>query len=199
MADYTSIAAVRELDGMLDTDAFPDGAVTAAIDEAEALIDDKTGTSWVFKAFTSTVDGNGTDSVIVKADDGTTIAYPQTVTSATISGVAVVDVSGWVVFPHGRVWSDTTAFAFKEPGRNVVIVGTAGKTAAAPDALARAAAMWTRQLLLDAISRVEGRALSIQNDYGLVRLSQPGRRYPTGVPAIDAVIESHRQTGVTVG
>ena len=199
MADYTSIAAVRLLEGMSDETAFPDAAVTAAIDEAEALIDEATGTSWVYKNYSVTVSGNGADRIALIQDDGSRLPYPQTVSSCTISDVAVSDVTGWVVFPEGVVWSDTDAFAFKEPGRNVVIAGTAGKTSAAPDAIARIAGMWTRQMLLDAISRVEGRALSITNDYGNVRLSQPGRRYPTGVPAIDAVIERHRQTGVTVG
>ena len=199
MGDYTTIAAVRELEGMLDSSAFPDAAITAAIDEVEPAIDDHTGTSWVHKAFTVTLDGNNHAAIVAKRDDGSRITYPRSVVSATIDDVAVADVSGWKVRPEGVIWADNATFVYTIPGRNISITGTAGYTSAAPPDIARAAGLWARQILIDGLSRVEGRALTLQNDYGLVRLAQPGRQYPTGVPAIDTIIDNNSHKGATVG
>jgi len=188
MGDYTTIAAVRELQGMADTALFPDSIVSAAIDRVETRVDDYTATSWVHKAFTVTVTGTGAAWLRLTRDDFTRVLYPRTLTSVTVDGTVVADTSGWSLDPLGIIRRDTGVFTFTVPGFNVTVAGTAGRTATAPDDIVHAVEVWARQILLDGISRVERRATSIQNDYGTIGLSQPGRKYPSGIREVDAIL-----------
>lgn len=198
MGDYTTIAAVRELEGMADPVVFPDGTVTAAIDRVETRVDDYTATSWVHKAFSVVVNGTGVSWVRLARADFTRVLYPQTLTSVTIDGTLVADTSGWALDPIGIVRRDTGIFAWTAPGFNVAIAGTAGRTSSAPADIVHAAEVWTRQILLDGVSRVERRATSIQNDYGTIGLSQPGRKYPSGIREVDAILTDRSDSHLAV-
>lgn len=194
MADYATIAEVRATDGLDDETTFPDATVTEAIDWAEELIDRYTGTSWVAKAFTVTLSGDGSDSIQLRNYEGRPILFPISITSATIDGEAVADTSGWKLYPNGVVWSDTDTFSKSSGGRNVVISGTAGATTSAPNDIAWATRTLARQYALDLVSRVPDRALQVQNEFGTVQLSQasshPDR--PTSLPEVNARL-AHRR------
>jgi len=202
VADYTDVATVRATEGMGLPSQFDDATLTAAIGVAEDLIDQVTGTSFVYKAFTGYGYGDGTRRCRIAREDGTPVLFGRTFTSVTIGGTAVADTSGWSFDATSAVWRDEgNVFDVPEvPGPpNVVVVGTAGKTATAPAQIARAATLLARHIVLEDVSRVESRALSISNEYGQVRLSTPGRLYPTGVPMVDAVLDRYREIAPVVG
>jgi hypothetical protein len=198
---YVTVAQVRALDGMADSVVYPDARVTEAITRVEARIDRVTGTSWEYRVFAGLATGDGSQQVRLRRDDGTVILYPQTITSATVDGDAVADTSGWELFPTGVIWREDgfPAPASGRPGDNVTVAGTAGRTSAAPAEITEAAGLMVRYDLASDASRVDPRAMSITSEYGLVRLSTPSARYPTGIPRVDEVLNSHRQTGPVVG
>lgn len=195
MAAYTTVAEVRAMDGLEDQAVFDDASLTDAIDFAEELIDRYTGTTWTFQAFTSTVTGRGRRSIQLLDDEGRPILYPRTLTSVTVDGTVVADTSAWVLAPEGLVIRNTGTFPLPTTARNVVVVGTAGATSAAPKDIAWSARTIARQHLLDHYSRIPDRGLQIQNDFGTVQLAQasthPDR--PTSLPEVNARLARRRQ------
>lgn len=197
MADYTSIAEVRAMEDMGDASAIADDLITEAIDYAEELIDRFTGTSWVYKAFSVTLSGNGRHSIILRDDEGRNVLYPRTLTSVTIDGEAVADTSSWAFFPEGIIMRDEGVFDATFPGRNVVIAGTAGLTSAAPNDIAWCARTLARQYILDLVSRLPDRATGVQTPDGQITFAQasdhPNR--PTSLPEVNARLVRRRQRG----
>lgn len=194
---YATIAEVRALDGLSDSTTWPDATITAAIEWAEELIDRYTGTSWTAKAFTVTLSGRGSNSILLRDNEGRPILYPLSLTAVSISGVALVagDWTAWGLYPHGRIIRDSGSFAHTTAGRNVVISGTAGKETVCPKDIAWCCRTLAAQYALDLVSRVPDRALQIQNDFGTVQLSQatnhPDR--PTSLPEVNARLSRRRQ------
>lgn len=199
MGDYADLADLRALDGLDDSAVYSDATVNEAIDWAEGLVDRYTGTSWVAKAFSATLDGTGTARIRLVDDEGHPILYPQTITSATVDTVAQT-TTGWVLRPEGVIVRDSGTFATATGGLNVVIAGTAGITATAPDDIAWCVRTIARQYLLDLLSRVPDRALQVQNDFGTVQLAQPGTHpdRPTSIPEVNARLARRRQVPAVV-
>lgn len=203
MGDYTVIADVRALGRLSDDTLYPDATLTDAITVSELLIDRVCGTSFVYKAFTNAKGwGENARRCRLTVDDGRPLLFGRTITSATIDGTAVADTSGWSFDRAGAVWHEEgevfVAPTFEGPP-NVVVNGTAGYSSTCPDDIARAAALYAQALVLEDASRMEARALTITNELGQVRLSTPGAMYPTGIPAVDAVLNRRRQLGPMVG
>jgi len=195
VGDYATLSEVRAGDGMDDITVFPDATINEAIDFAEELIDRYTGTSWVYKAFTVTMSGNGRRSLLLKDDESRVIINPRTLTSVEVDGVAVASVAGWGLHPDGVVVRDSGVFDSSTVGRNVVIVGTAGLTDVVPKDIAWCARTLARQYALDLVSRIPDRALQIQNDFGSVTLAQAGNHpdRPTSLPEVNARLARRRQ------
>lgn len=188
---YTTIADVRQLDGMNDTTTYSDADLTSAISQATILVDRYTGTSWEFNTFSVTLSGNNSTCIRLRDYEGRTVLFPQTITSCTIDGDAQT-TTNWALHPHGLVERDTGTFGYTRPGRNVVIAGTAGATSSAPDDIVWATEVLARHYALGLKSRIPDRALSIQNDFGTVRLSTPAPNRASGLPEVDAVLERRR-------
>lgn len=197
MADYTTVAEVRAMEDMEDASAISDDLITEAIDYAEELIDRFTGTSWVYKSFSTTITGNDRTSILLRDIEGRVILYPQTLTSVTIDGDAVADTSGWALYPEGILTRDTGVFTDTFPGRNIVVAGTAGITSAAPNDIAWCARTLARQYILDLVSRVPDRATGVQTPDGNITFAQasahPDR--PTSLPEVNARLVRRRQRG----
>lgn len=195
MSDYTTLAEVRALDGLSDTDVFPDATLQAGIDFAEELIDNYTGTSWVAKTFTITISGRGARLILLRTDEGRPVLYPKTLTSVTIDGTLVADTSAWGLHPEGTLIRDSGVFTCSTVGRNVVIVGTAGLTTVAPEDIAWCARTIAGQWAIDLVSRVPDRALSVQNEFGTVAIAQASAHSdrPTSLPEVNARLVRRRQ------
>jgi len=195
---YTTLAVVRAMEGMEDATAWPDATITESIAWSTQLIDWYTGTSWEAKAFDITISGSGTGSIrLIDPTTGRRVLFPVTVSSSTVDAVGQT-VSSWALFPEGIIVRDSGTFTYTHPGNNVNLVGTAGATTTIPDDLAFCARTISRQYCLDLISRVDDRAVMMTNDFGTIRLSQPGRLYPTGMPAVDAILNRRKQRGPVV-
>lgn len=180
---YTTLSDVRALPKLQDDTAYTDAAINEGITWAKTLIDDVTGTTFESTAHTITLTGNGTDTIF------TAIPDLLTVTSCTIDGVAVSDVSGWVVLPGGLVRRDTGVFTYTAPGKNVVLAVTAGFSSVPAD-ISWAAKTLARWYVLRLNSEAPDNAISIQTAGGDFRLNaQPGKYGPTALPEVNAVLK----------
>lgn len=190
---YATREEVRALDGLGDSDLYSDAELDEAIEWAEELIDNYCGTSFTYKTFTLTVDGNGRDSIRLIKDDGSTVLFPRTLTSVTVDGDAQT-VTGWALYPEGIIKRGEGSFTYTKPGRNVVIEGTAGVTSAPPSGIAWACRTLARYYALNLHNRVPDRALQVQNDFGTVTLAQAGGQpdRPTALPEVNAVLNRYR-------
>jgi len=197
---YTTLAIVRAMDGMADDTGFLDATIETAILEATLLIDEYTGTSFEAKAFSFTIDGSGTARLtLVDPFDQRRVLFPRSITAITVDGTnEVAEVGDWALFPEGYVIRDEGSFTYTFPGRNVVIAGTAGITTTVPEDIALAARTLARQYTLDTLSRVDDRAVMMTTELGTIRLSQPGNRYPTGMPQVDAILNRNNHRGPSV-
>jgi len=185
---YTTLADVRSLSKLSETSVYTDAMVNEGIEWAAAIIDDYCGTSFESKAHTVTVDGTGSDRVFIN------VANLLTVTSATVDGVAVSDVSGWVVRPGGVVVRDTGSFTSSVAGQNVTIVVTAGAFVAVPADIEMAARSMARWYVLKLAAEAPDNAISMTTAAGDFRLNaQPGGKHgPTALPEVNAVLTRRR-------
>lgn len=185
---YASDADLLASDGM-DESVVTSTMRAAALAYADDLIDTYCGTSFTHKAFSVTLDGNG------KRDISIGVLFPQTLTAVSVDGVALVadDWADWGLHPEGVVVRSTGAWTTSIVGRNVVIAGTAGVTTAAGDAIKWVALTLARQHILDQVSRIPDRALSVVNEFGNIMLAQAGAPWrPTNLPDINAVLNRNR-------
>lgn len=191
---YVSVTDMRGEEGIEDFTAFPEAEVTAAIALAEVEIDRFTFTSFEYKAFAATLDGNNSRCITIRTDEGYPILHPRTLASVTIDSVAQT-TTNWAVHPEGIVIRDEGVFTYNKVGRNVVISGTAGLQAT-PDATIKWA---TRKLarfhLLNDVNRTEDRALSMASDYGNIMLAHASNNpeRPTALPEVNARLAKYRQ------
>ena len=183
---YASEADLLAADGMDESVVTPEMR-TAALEYADALIDKYCGTSFTYKAFSVTLDGNGRNNI------NTCVLFMQTLTTVTVSGDTVADTSGWGLHEDGLLIRDSGAFSSSVVGRNVTVAGTAGVTSTPPDGIEWSALTIARQHILDQVSRIPDRALSVANEFGNIMLAQAGGHWrPTNLPDVNAVLNRHR-------
>ena len=195
---YATVAEVRAISietATGDPNEVDDALVTDGISWAEELIDDFTRTSWELKAFSVTLDGNGRSTIRLVSDVGRTVMYPATVTSSTIDGdaVASAEFDTWELHRHGVIARPTGLFPSASAGRNIVIAGTAGATAAADADIARATKLIARGYCLDALDRTHMGALTVTDDRGVTVLAMPGKHGPTTIPIANSILKRKRR------
>ena len=183
---YASDADLLAADGM-DESIISAAMRTTALEYADALIDGYCGTSFTYKSFSVTLDGNDSNQI----DTG--VLFPQTLSSVVVSGDTVADTSGWGLYDYGLLIRDSGAFSSSVVGRNVVVAGTAGYSSTPPDGIAWCSLTIARQHILDQVSRIPDRALSVANEFGNIMLAQAGGHWrPTNLPDVNAVLNRHR-------
>lgn len=201
MANYTDLATVRSMEGMADSVVFTDEIINNAMNEADLLIDDYTGTSWTAKAWSMTVSGSASRRLTLEDpfNGQRRVLFPRSITAVTVDGTSQLAASSsWALFPEGFVLKDSGIFEYTAPGMNVVIAGTAGASTAAPVDIQLVARTLARQYALDTVSRVDDRAVMMTTEVGTIRLSQPGKRWPTGMPQLDAILNRRRHRGPAI-
>lgn len=176
---------------LLAADGMDESVVTAAMRAdalayADELIDKYCGTSFTHKAFSVTLDGNG------KRGIDTGILFPQTLTNVEVDSVAQT-TTGWGLHDDGLIVRDEGIFATNIVGRNVLVEGTAGYSAVAPAGIEWVALTIARQHILDQVSRIPDRALSVVNEFGNIMLAQAGGHWrPTNLPDVNVVLNRYR-------
>jgi hypothetical protein len=184
---YCTITNVRSVQGLDDVSIYPDAVVTAAIAQADELIDAYCGTSFSYKNFTVTLDGNNLVSIRIPSTP-----FIRSITSATVDGVAQT-TTNWALRDEGVITRDTSYFVYTHPGLNVVISGTAGATSTPPTEIVWASRTLAIGNILQLENRVPDRALSVQSEFGNIAVAQAGgQNRPTEYPAVNAVLNRHK-------
>lgn len=183
---YATPAEVRQMDALADVDAYPTARIYDGIDWAADVIERYTGASFVRRF-----------AVVYLAGETATALrlghlFPSRLLSVKSDGVAE-DVTGWGLTEDGVLTRATGVFPYSTVGPNVEVAVEYGITETPPPDIAWAARTLARQYVVDLVSRVPDRALSMTTEFGQVMLAQaggPGR--PTSLPEVNAVLNRHR-------
>jgi hypothetical protein len=187
---YAAVGDIRALDG-ISTSKYTDATVQSAIDWATKRIDDYCGTSFEYKTFTITLDGNNHTTLF------TSVLFIRSITAVTIDGVAVsspgTKFSGTATGAIHRIDGDFYPASMYGQGENVVITGTAGVTSAAPEDIKWACRTMARQWLLDLHSRTPDRSIQMANEFGQFVMAQSGGQgRPTSLPDVNTVLNQNK-------
>ena len=191
---YATPAEVRAMDSILgEATTFPLADLIDAIDYSTAIIDDYTGTSWVQRYHREIL--NGTNSDVIRVSQ----MFPVTLLSASIDGTALTsqEKTDTALFDDGTMQRKSNVWTYTNPGNLVVIEYEAGVVTVAPNDLRWAARTLARYHLLEQVSRIPDRAISVQSEFGQIQLAQPGMNRPTPLPDVNVVLNRHRHRGPT--
>ena len=191
---YATPAEVRAMDSILgEATTFPLADLIDAIDYSTAIIDDYTGTSWVQRYHREVL--NGTNSDVIRVSQ----MFPVTLLSASINGSALSasKISEVALFDDGTLQRKSDIWDYTDPGNLVIIEVEAGVFTVAPNDLRWAARTLARYHLLEQVSRIPDRAISVQSEFGQITLAQPGMNRPTPLPDVNVVLNRHRHRGPT--
>lgn len=191
MPDYFTVAELRALPQMADTETYTTARIEAVAAYVTAIIDREvfgtSGVGFVSRPLTMTLDGNGLDSLLLPTP------YVLSLTTVTLGGVSVsttglLSSAGVLRYPlSGGSWT---------AGRgNVVITYQGGYSSTPPADIKEAALQATRWRLLATNSNAEisARQTSLTNDVGAtIQFAVAGADRPTGYPEVDAVIVGWR-------
>ncbi len=191
---YATPAEVRNMDSILgEATTFPAADLVDAIDYSAAIIDDYTGASWVQRYHHFALNGTDTDTIRVP------VMFPTTLLSASINGSALSasKISEVALFDDGTLQRKSDLWDYTTPGNLVVIEVEAGVGTVAPNDIRWAARTLARYHLLEQVSRIPDRAISVASEFGQIQLAQPGMNRPTPLPDVNVVLNRHRHRGPT--
>lgn len=166
---------------LANTTTYPDTTLRAARGQITDDFEDICGVSFIPRFARDTLDGTGTEQILVYKN------RVNRIISASVDGVALSagDLTNTVVRPSGLLIRKTGAWNWGFGGRNVIVSYEHGYTQP-PAGISNAAKLLARYQLVS--SDVTDRMVSFSNDLGQVRLSVPGTNYPTGIPTVDATL-----------
>ena len=90
-----------------------------------------------------------------------------------------------------------STWTYTQPGNKVIIEYEYGLAATAPEDIRWAARTLARYHLLEQVSRIPDRAISVASEFGNIQLAQPGMNRPTPLPDVNVVLNRHRHRGPT--
>jgi len=191
---YATPAEVRQMDSILgEATTFPLADLIDAIDYSAAIIDDYTGASFVQRYHRFVL--NGTDSDLIRLP----VMFPTTLLSASINGAALTaaEISEVALFDDGLLQRKSDTWTYTDPGNLVLIEVEAGVGTVAPNDIRWAARTLARYHLLEQVSRIPDRAISVQSEFGQIQLAQPGMNKPSPLPDVNTVLNRHRHRAPT--
>lgn len=173
---------------LASTTTYPDADLRAARARITDLFEDVCQVSFIPRYRRDVLDGkwNGTALWLTRKRVARLI-------SVTIDGVALSapDLALVKVYPTGRMERQAGWLTAAPYWQDVVVAYEHGWLSPPAD-ISRAAMTLARIEL--ASTDVTDRALSIQNEFGNIRLATPGRNFPTGVPSVDATLARYDET-----
>ena len=191
---YATPAEVRALDSIDGASStFPLADLIDAIDYATAIVDDYTGASWCQRYHRLVLNGTDTDTIRLP------VMFPTTLLSASINGSALTatEISEVALFDDGLLQRKSDVWDYTEPGNLVVLEVEAGVGTVAPNDIRWAARTLARYHLLEQVSRIPDRAISVQSEFGQIQLAQPGMNRPSPLPDVNTVLNRHRHRAPT--
>jgi len=187
---YATPAEVRAMDMISgESSTFPAADLVGAINYATAVIDDFCGASFVQRYQRDVLNGTGSESIRV------TQLFPETLLAASIDGTALTaaQISNTALFADGTMVRKDGTWTYTLPGHKVVIEYEYGLADTAPEDIRWAARTLARYHLLEQVSRIPDRAISVQSEFGQIQLSQPGGlNRPTPLNDVNVILNRHR-------
>ena len=186
---YCVPAEVRAMDSISGESAtFTAADIVEAITYATAVIDDYCGASFVQRYQRDTMNGTNGQTIKVRR------MFPKTLLAASVDGTALTsdEIADVALFENGQLTRKDETWTFTEPGNLVVIDYEHGVGSVAPPDIRWAAKTLARYHLLEQVSRIPDRAISVQSEFGNIQLAQPGMNRPTPLPDVNVVLNRHR-------
>ena len=186
---YATPIEVRNMDSISgESSTFPTADLVQAVTWAEAVIDDYCGTSFVYRYERDVLNGTGTDTIKLSR------MFPRKIIAASIDGVALSsdDINNIALHDSGVIVREDDIWEFNTPGKKVIIEYEAGYDKTPPPDIAWASRTLARYHLIEQVSRIPERALSISSEFGNIALSQPSMSKPTPLPDVNVILNRHR-------
>ena len=187
---YCTLPEVSAMDLIAgESSTFPAADIIQAIGYATSIIDDYCGTSFVYRYHRDVLNGNNDDTIQVSE------MFPQVLLSASIDGTALTtdEKNNTALFDDGSMTRKTGTWTYNNPGNKVIIEYEAGASKTPPSDIRWAAKTLARYHLLEQVSRIPDRAISVQSEFGQIQLSQPGGlNRPTPLNDVNVVLSRHK-------
>ncbi len=186
---YTTPIEVRNMDSISgETSTFPTADLVEAITWATTVIDEYTGASWAYRYERDVLDGTGGDHLKLSK------MFPRKILSASIDGTALSasEISDIALHENGVIIRGDGVWSFTEPGKKVIVEYEHGVQKTPPSDITWAAKTLARYHLIEQVSRIPDRAMSISSEFGNIQLAQPGMNKPTPLPEINTILNRHR-------
>lgn len=179
-AQLFALSEARAFDNraLQSTSLFPDAALRVARASVTDFFEECCNVSFVPRYARETIDGNGDTRLRLSK------RRVRKLLSVSIDGVALSapDLAALKLYDWGRLVREG---GWSEGARNVAVSYEHG-WASVPAAIRRAALVLSRHELV--VSDHSDRMIAVSNELGTVRMSVPGRDYPTGIPVVDAAL-----------
>ncbi len=190
----TTPAEVRAMDSIAgETSTFSAADLVDAIAYATTIINDYCGASFVKLYERDTLNGTNDETILLSR------MFPTTLLSASIDGSAftTAEKNDVALFDNGYATRGDGTWTYTDPGNKVVVEYEHGVAKSAPNDIRWAARTLARYHLLEQVSRIPDRAISVQSEFGSIQLAQPGMNRPTPLPDINVVLNRHRHRAPT--
>jgi hypothetical protein len=165
---------------LADTTRYPDADIEAMRAEITDMFEQICKVSFITRYGRDVLDGTNSASIDL------THRRPQRIISGSISGTALTaqQIADIALYPGGRaVWISGTWWPWR---RNSIQLDYEHGWAMTPPDIGYAALVLCRYQLVS--NDISDRMIAFDNDLGTVRLSIPGRQFPTGIPIVDATL-----------
>jgi hypothetical protein len=186
---YSSPSEIRAMDSISgESSTFPTADIVKAIAWSMDVIDDYVGASFVYRFHRDVLDGTNTSDIQLSH------MFPQVIISGSIDGTALTatQISNLNKYKSGVIRLKDDSWTYANPGGQIKINYEAGVSKTPPSDIAWAARTLARYHLLEQVSRIPDRAISVQSEFGNIQLAQPGMNKPTPIPDVNVILNRHR-------
>ena len=186
---YTTPIEVRNMDSISgESSTFPTADLVEAITWATTVIDEYCGASFVYRYERDVLDGTGSDHLKLSK------MFPRKILAASIDGTDLTsaEISDIALHENGVIIRGDGVWSFNDPGKKVIVEYEHGVQKTPPADIAWAAKTLARYHLIEQVSRIPDRAMSISSEFGNIQLAQPGMNRPTPLPEINTILNRHR-------
>jgi hypothetical protein len=167
---------------LADVTTYPDEDLREARERITDLFETVCGVSFIPRYARDTLDGYDSWNLDLYHN------RPRRIIAASINGtvLSAPEIAAISLYPSGRICRQPTQTSWWGPTRQNVVVAYEHGWTSVPSDIARAALVLARYELVS--NDLSDRMVGFDNDLGSVRLSVPGRNYPTGIPVVDATL-----------
>ena len=186
---YAAPSEIRAMDSISgETSTFPTADIVKAITWSMDVIDDYCGASFVYRYHRDVLDGTNTSDIQL------THLFPQVIISGSIDGTALTatQISNLNKYKSGVIRLKDDSWTYANPGGGIKVNYEAGVSKTPPSDIAWAARTLARYHLIEQVSRIPDRAISVQSEFGNIQLAQPGMNKPTPLPDVNVILNRHR-------